>query len=104
MEIQKWTKESLDITWSKYLSNDWIPTGKSGRVSFLVNKFYVEVEWKEEGDWIGQKQDKEIAWKEEEEIGQEEEEVIGVEKVKKRHQTFLSRLKSFFGKQKGKYL
>ena len=67
-------------------------------MSFPVDKFYVDVDvdWKEEGDWIGQKQDKRI--------GQEEDEEIGVEKVKKRHQTFLSSLESLSGKLKSKCL
>ena len=52
-EIQQLTKESLDITWSKYLSNDWIPANKSGRVSFPVDKFYIDVEWEKEEEGIG---------------------------------------------------
>ena len=54
-EIQQLTKESLDMMWSKYLSNDWIPTGKSGRVSFPVDKFYVDVEWLKEEAEIGRR-------------------------------------------------
>ena len=49
------TKESLDITWSKYLSNDWIPSKKSGKVSFPVDKFYIDVEWEEEEEGIGRR-------------------------------------------------
>ena len=52
-EIQQLTKESLDITWSKYLCNDWIPANKSGRVSFPVDKFYIDVEWEKEEEGIG---------------------------------------------------
>ena len=52
-EIQQLTKESLDITWSKYLSNDWIPANKSGRVSFPVDKFYIDVKWEKEEEGIG---------------------------------------------------
>ena len=95
-------------------------------MSFPVDKFYVDVDWKEEGDGIGAKQDEQIGhWEGEEsgkeedeesgqeedeesrqrkESGQEEEEKIGVERVKKRHQTFLIRLKSFFAKRKSKSL
>ena len=76
--IQMLTKESLDITWSKYLSNDWIPMGKSGQVSFPVDKFYVDVDWENEEDWIGE------------------------EEVEERHQTFLNGLRRFFMKRKSK--
>ena len=54
-EIQHLTKESLDITWSKYLSNDWIPANKSGRVSFPVDKFYIDVVWEKEEEGIGRR-------------------------------------------------
>ena len=54
-EIQQLTKESLDITWSKYLSNDWIPANKSGRVSFQVDKFYIDVKWEKEEEGIGRR-------------------------------------------------
>ena len=54
-EIQQLTKESLEITWSKYLSNDWIPANKSGRVSFPVDKFYIDVEWEKEEEGIGRR-------------------------------------------------
>ena len=38
-------KESLELTWSKYLSNDWLVRNKPGAVSFPVDKFFMDVEW-----------------------------------------------------------
>ena len=43
-EIMQLVKESLELTWSKYLSNDWLAGNKSRAVSFLVDKYYVDVE------------------------------------------------------------
>ena len=43
LEIQKLTKQSLDIKWRKFFSHDWIPRGKDR--GWSPRKFYVELIW-----------------------------------------------------------
>ena len=47
----EYTKESLNLTWKNYLSNDWLRRDKAN--SFPVDKFYVNLNWTKtvKGPW-----------------------------------------------------